>query len=129
MSDEVANSNAVWRPIHLLNHLSINQKMALILHCVEKDSYSVFILCRPLEYADKAFKRAGTNLNPVSRLQFLVPADEPIPIYLCPDETDHVVIDRNRTAAEADHVQHASRVIDLTKLPAGIKVGKDVTGK
>ena len=40
----LAHSNCLVRLIHLLNHLPIDQKMALIIHCVEENSYSVFVL-------------------------------------------------------------------------------------
>lgn len=103
--------------------------MALIIYCVEEYSYSVFVPCPSLEYTDEALKRTRINPYSVSNLKFFVRANEPILSHPCSDKTYYFVIDSNRAAAEADHILHASRVIDLMKLRTGNKVRKDVTGK
>jgi hypothetical protein len=103
--------------------------MALIFHCVEQYAYAVTVLNLFLEYADDTSERAGVNFNLVSRLKFFTKSNESIFTYLFFDEIYDSVIDGNRTAAEADHILHAPRIIDPMKHPASIKVRKDVTSE
>lgn len=98
--------------------------MTLTAYGVEEDPYSVFVLCLSFEYANEAFEWAGIDPDPLSWLEFLVPADESILPYLCLEETDYILIDRNRTATETDYVLHTPGVIDVMKLLIGIKSGK-----
>jgi hypothetical protein len=115
--------------MHSFNHLSIDQKMALIAHCIEKYFYSVGFLSPRLEYADEAFERAAPNRYLISIIEFFADSNEAVLIYTIFNEIYDFVIDRNWITAEADHIFHASRVIDLVKQSASIKVRKDVTAK
>jgi hypothetical protein len=117
------------RLIYSFYHLSIDHKMALINYCVEKYSHSVSILKVPLEYSDQVLERARGNRNLVSKLELFAESNESILIHLFSDKIYDFVIDGSRPAAEADHILHASRILDLMKQPTGIKVRKDVTGE
>lgn len=115
------------RLIHLLDHLSIDDQMALIIHCAEKDFYSVTILKLLCEDATEALKMPGLNLNFVSRCEFF-DLHNSIVIQPFTDEVYDFVVDRNRPAADADHILHAPRGIDLINQVV-ITVRKDVAGE
>jgi hypothetical protein len=115
--------------VDLLNHLSIDEKMALITNRVEQYFYSLFVAQIPLEYSNETLKRTRSNPHLVSGFKFLVETNETIVADFFLDEIDYVVINPNGVAAKADHVLHASCVIDVMKLSLGVEVGKDVGRK
>jgi len=115
------------RLIHPCDHLSIDQNMALIAHCIQKYFYSFSFLNPLLEYAHQVFERAKLNRNLVSIVEFFAESNEPILIYPILYEIYDVVVDRNRSVAEADHILDSSCILDVMKLLPGVKAGKDVT--
>ena len=115
--------------IYPFDHLSTDQKMALITHCIKEYFYSVACLHSLLEYADEAFERSELNLNLISELELVAELNESILINLCPDEIYDLVIDRNRTTAEADNILYTPCVVDLMNQQAGIEVRKNVTAE
>ena len=114
---------------HSFDHLSFDQKMTLIGNCIQQYLYSVGFLNTLLEYAHQVFERAELNRNSVSILEFFTELNEPVFIYLLLDEIYDSVVYRNRTIIKADYFLNASCVIDIMKLLAGVKAGKDITCK
>jgi hypothetical protein len=82
-----------------------------------------------LKDADEASKRTGINSHPVSSLKVLILANKSIFIKAFFDELDYLVINRNRLAAETDHVMDAARKLDAMKLSNGVEARKNVTRK
>ena len=115
--------------MHSFDHLSFDQKMALIGNCIQQYLYSVGFINTLLEYAHQAFERAEFNRNLLSILEFFTKLNEPVFIYPFLNEIYDFIIYGKRTITEADYFLHASCVIDVMKLFAGVKAGKDIIRK
>jgi len=115
--------------VDLLNHLSIDEKMALITNRVEQHFYSLFVAHIPLEYSNETLQRPRSNPHLISGFKFFVQTNESIVADFSLDEIDYVVINPNGSAAKTDYVLHASGVIDVMKLSVSLEVGKDVGRK
>ena len=64
--------------VDLLNHLSIDEQMALIINRVEEYFYSLFVAHMPLEYSDETLKRTRSNPHLVSRFKFLMETNQSV---------------------------------------------------